>query len=474
MMLRPVSILVTSLFLLSMCELSQTKTVVFFSFPHIANVRTFTNAARALAAKGHDVYVPVQKFMLDQKVVNTDGINVIEYGKNLANFDHDMSSRMISKFWNNETVGFDTVTFMLDFCHNLIQGMLSDQALVSKLRDIKPDLFVLTNGPPIRNLVIFPYMLNSKLAYLSPFNDYIGQRSPFMLSSSPNQLNKDFQDSGMPFVGRLKNSLMNLGILAMHIYVTSDEMVAKFAPDRPRISTDEIMTQAEIFLVETDPIMDFGRPELPNTRLIGSTAGIPPKVLKEPFKTFMDTADQGVVLVTFGSIVSEYPEYVSSKLLRALQSLNQKTVWRAASVKSPNPDKILTYSWVPQNEILAHKNTRLFISHCGANGQYEAMYHGVPTLCMPLTGDQNYNAQRGKVKGFGLIGDIRYDTSDDLVRLMKEMLENDKYKKAITTASDMYRELYKLPINKSAYWLDHVLRYGGSHLRTAGQNMSIS
>ncbi len=39
------------------------------------------------------------------------------------------------------------------------------------------------------------------------------------------------------------------------------------------------------------------------------------------------------------------------------------------------------------------KNTRLFITHAGNNGQLEALYHGVPMLAMPVAGDQNRNGQ---------------------------------------------------------------------------------
>ena len=43
----------------------------------------------------------------------------------------------------------------------------------------------------------------------------------------------------------------------------------------------------------------------------------------------------------------------------------------------------LVKTWVPQTELLANKKTKLFLTHCGANGAIEAMYYGVAMLGFP-------------------------------------------------------------------------------------------
>ncbi|XP_012938969.1 UDP-glucuronosyltransferase 2C1-like [Aplysia californica] len=135
--------------------------------------------------------------------------------------------------------------------------------------------------------------------------------------------------------------------------------------------------------------------------------------------------------------VLEIPDYISSKMVSAFLKLKQNLVWRV-KLQSPDPGKILTSSWVPQNDILGHKNTKLFVFRCGMNGQYEGMYHAVTTFCLPFENDMPYNAQRGVAKGFGLKADIREVTDIQLLTL----LENNKYKKNIQKASNLYKELY--------------------------------
>jgi len=44
--------------------------------------------------------------------------------------------------------------------------------------------------------------------------------------------------------------------------------------------------------------------------------------------------------------------------------------------------------WLPQSDILAHKNVVLFITHGGLFGTQEGLYRGVPMLFIPLYGDQ--------------------------------------------------------------------------------------
>jgi len=89
--------------------------------------------------------------------------------------------------------------------------------------------------------------------------------------------------------------------------------------------------------------------------------------------------------MTFGSSITGMPNDIVKKFLDRFAQLNQTVI---AKLRVPEgwtvPDNVHIRTWLPQNDILGHPNTRLFITHAGNGGQYEALYHKVPMLSFPL------------------------------------------------------------------------------------------
>ncbi|CAB4294229.1 unnamed protein product [Prunus armeniaca] len=54
---------------------------------------------------------------------------------------------------------------------------------------------------------------------------------------------------------------------------------------------------------------------------------------------------------------------------------------------------LLVHNWAPQLEILSHKSTRVFVSHCGWNSVMESLSQGVPIVGWPLAAEQAYNSK---------------------------------------------------------------------------------
>ncbi|KAK6579966.1 hypothetical protein PZA11_007674 [Diplocarpon coronariae] len=136
--------------------------------------------------------------------------------------------------------------------------------------------------------------------------------------------------------------------------------------------------------------------------------------LTSEFSDFLSNRSS-VVYVAFGTLAALTPTRFM-KLWNTLRALLEQgridgAIWSVKKVPesattgeysdSKINGNILLSPWVPQRAVLAHKATKLFISHAGSASAFEAMYHGVPTLCVPHHGDQNANALRCELNGVG-------------------------------------------------------------------------
>lgn len=90
------------------------------------------------------------------------------------------------------------------------------------------------------------------------------------------------------------------------------------------------------------------------------------------------------------------------------------------------PGNVLTSKWLPQDDILAHPNVKLFISHCGLGSVAEANYHGVPIVGMPIGIDQISNADNIIKEGWGEKVDFSNLNQKDLHDAILQVLQNPK------------------------------------------------
>ncbi|EMS68887.1 Anthocyanidin 5,3-O-glucosyltransferase [Triticum urartu] len=58
-------------------------------------------------------------------------------------------------------------------------------------------------------------------------------------------------------------------------------------------------------------------------------------------------------------------------------------------------------SWAPQMDVLGHRATGAFVTHCRWNSVLEAIVAGVPMLCLPLEGEQRMN-KVSMIEGMGV------------------------------------------------------------------------
>ena len=100
-------------------------------------------------------------------------------------------------------------------------------------------------------------------------------------------------------------------------------------------------------------------------------------------KEFLDDAKDGVIYVSFGSIVkAKYMDDDKRKaFLNVFRKLKQKVLWKWETEHMVDkPPNVILHKWLPQQDVLGHPNVKLFISHGGQSSFQETVCHQKPAV----------------------------------------------------------------------------------------------
>ncbi|KAF2343270.1 UDP-glucuronosyl/UDP-glucosyltransferase [Trinorchestia longiramus] len=129
--------------------------------------------------------------------------------------------------------------------------------------------------------------------------------------------------------------------------------------------------------------------------------------------------------------------------------------------------------WMPQQDILAHPNVKVFISHCGLLGIQEALHFGTPVLGMPLFGDQHKNSVMLDNAGVARILHWLDLNEKLLIDAIKELIENPSYTKKVMQVSAAMKDRPLSAVETAVYWTEYVVRHRGAvHLRSPARDLS--
>ncbi|POI23310.1 hypothetical protein CIB84_012943, partial [Bambusicola thoracicus] len=192
-------------------------------------------------------------------------------------------------------------------------------------------------------------------------------------------------------------------------------------------------------------------------------------------RLWVEAADAGVVVVSFGIGIRALPSDLVEKMAGAFARLPQRVVWRYFGQKPRNlGENTLMMDWLPQNDLLGHPNVKAFVSHCGMNGIFEAIYHGVPVVGFPFYGDQFDIMTRVQAKGMGILMDWKSVTEEELYQAVVTVITDPSYRKAAKLISALHLDTPMHALNRTVYWLEYILRHDGApYLRPAVYDLSL-
>lgn len=282
----------------------------------------------------------------------------------------------------------------------------------------------------------------------------------------------------MTYVERLKNTIYTqLEMFAYHFVNLRSQrkLYEKYFPNTNK-SFDEVHKNLSVLFMNSHTSTSSARPLMPNMIEINGIHVQDAKPLPDDIQSFLDSATDGAILFSMGSTVRsiDWTAEQRGAFVRSFAKLKMKVLWKYENETLPEqPDNVMIGSWIPQRDILAHPNLKLFLTHGGNLGTTEAMSEGVPLLGIPLFGDQMVNMKRAVAKGYALTLDIKNITEETVSKALDELLNNPKYYVQAKRISRVFKDRPLSPKQTVVYWTEYAIRQNGAdHLKAAGRHLN--
>uniref|UniRef100_A0A182J7J1 UDP-glucuronosyltransferase n=1 Tax=Anopheles atroparvus TaxID=41427 RepID=A0A182J7J1_ANOAO len=430
---------------------------------------------KELALNGHEVSV-ISPFPLSDAPANYRHVQ-IEYTRMLE----DMMDKVFERIDNS------IVQKMLNlehFVHAIANTTLSSPAVQTLLRSEEERFDLLVLEIFLDEVFLgFGDRFNCPVIAMSTFGasawvtSLIG--SPQPLSYVPHPMIG--LTNHMNFRQRLGNVLFTAfdEILKSVLFDPIHERYYKeFFPNANRSLAEMRRHGVSLVLVNSHFSLSFPRPYLPNLIEVGGFH-INRKVnpLPKNIKSFIEQSKHGVIYFSMGSNLkpSKMDRQKRDDIIRVLSGVKQNIIWKwDDDTLVLDKGKFLLGKWFPQDDILAHPNVKLFITHGGLLSCTESIYHGVPIVGIPIFGDQLLNMARAEQSGWGIGVAYTQLTEATLGKAVHDVLDNDRFAANIKLISRLFRDQPLPPMDLARFWIEYVLRHDGAkHLISAAQDLSF-
>ncbi|XP_059205992.1 UDP-glucuronosyltransferase 2A2-like [Centropristis striata] len=356
----------------------------------------------------------------------------------------------------------------------VVVHLFENKELMKSFRDAEYDV-VLTDpanggGVMLAHYLGLPLVFNARWTVHGEAHFAIAPSPLSYVPLPPSELSDQ-----MTFFERIKNIIFY--ITRMHLYkqVVGPHYSALsrryFGPDVDYFS---LFQAADIWLMRVDFVFEFPRPTMPNVVYMGGFQCKPAKPLPEHLEEFVQSSgEHGVIIMSLGTLIGQLPHDLADEIAAAFAKLPQKVIWR---YKGDRPASLgnntLIVDWMPQNDLLGHPKMKLFVSHGGTNGIYEAIYHGVPIVGIPIVFDQADNLSRLRAKGVAKVMDVSEMDEEIFQNVIQEVLNEPSYRMNMQRLSRLHRDQPIKPLDNALFWIEFVMKHkGAAHLRTESYRM---
>ena len=327
--------------------------------------------AAELAQRGHEVYSALSdEYLATPRAKVPLGINVIQF--------HMLQSGSVYTTVETSKQVYDAIFAPpSDFAEDLYKfarmeymncySMMKDEKFLMAIRGKEFDFVVADALDACPCLLIVPAYLDVPFAIMSSELSPDMYRIPFLPSFVGNFYNE--VSDQMTFWERLENTIFYI-VYAYYtpVHLEDDRLLETYAtPKYKELTWIELARKVEIIIYPRSFIVDWPEPMMPHIINIPGVV-YPSKPLPAHLEKIINgSADNGVIIMTFGTTLRWMPQDIAEKFIRTFSEIKQTVIWRVETdVQLANiPPNVHVYSWIPQTDLLANHNTKLFITHGG-------------------------------------------------------------------------------------------------------------
>lgn len=240
-------------------------------------------------------------------------------------------------------------------------------------------------------------------------------------------------------------------------------------------SDEDLAKQIDMLFINSHPLLSTIRPITPKTIMLGF---LHTKDARQPLPTnlqaALDKSQHGVVYCSFGSHVRPSLDRLEV-LIKTFEQLKYDVFLKYDNkIDVPLPKNVKIFKWLPQADLLAHPNVKLFITQGGQHSIEEAIMGKVPLLVLPIQGDQPLNAKRIAKLGIGKWRDFQTFSVRKLQRDIEEIIETEKFKENVINLRKMVLDQPNTSLERAVWWTEYTIRTkGADHLAYHGVNVPL-
>uniref|UniRef100_A0A0R3S1Z7 UDP-glucuronosyltransferase n=1 Tax=Elaeophora elaphi TaxID=1147741 RepID=A0A0R3S1Z7_9BILA len=228
--------------------------------------------------------------------------------------------------------------------------------------------------------------------------------------------------------------------------------------------------ESSLVLVNNDELLEY--PRLISRKIV-FIGGIAVPEASPLIEQLMDRSECGAILVSFGTVVKS--EDMNHDTKKAFEDIT--FIWKYENEEEEgdvHSSNIIKRKWIPQNDLLNHRNLLGFVSHCGQNSLMESISAGVPLICMPLFGDQFRNAGTAKNRNVAVVLNKENLTATSLASALRTIIYEESYRKNAQILQKMTRQKPISARERLIRNIEFVVKYGPfDNFNVVGSDLNI-